>query len=66
MRDEHESKKVTGAPDVLTDHEIRRVFPIIEPTRHAERNRLAFVPSIYSGLRVEFIDENGGGAGGAT
>jgi integrase/recombinase XerD len=51
MRDEHESKKVTGAPDVLTDHEIRRVFPIIEPTRHAERNRLAFVPSIYSGIR---------------
>jgi hypothetical protein len=40
MRDEHESKTVTDVPDVLTDHEIRRVFPIIKTTRHAERNRL--------------------------
>ena len=37
---------------VLTDNEIRRVFRIIETTRHAERNRLAFVLSIYAGLRV--------------
>src|SRR5665811_872940 len=37
---------------VLTDSEIRRVFRIIETTRHAERNRLAFTLSIYSGLRV--------------
>ena len=37
---------------VLTDTEIRRVFRIIETTRHAERNRLAFVLSIYAGLRV--------------
>jgi len=37
---------------VLTDTEIRRVFRIIETTRHAARNRLAFVLSIYSGLRV--------------
>ena len=37
---------------VLTDAEIRRVFRIIETTRHAERNRLAFVLSIYTGLRV--------------
>ena len=37
---------------VLTDTEIRRVFRIIETTRHAERNRLAFILSIYSGLRV--------------
>lgn len=37
---------------VLTDTEIRRVFRIIETTRHAERNRLAFTLSIYSGLRV--------------
>jgi integrase/recombinase XerD len=37
---------------VLSDAEIRRVFRILETTRHAERNRLAFVLSIYSGLRV--------------
>jgi integrase/recombinase XerD len=37
---------------VLTDTEIRRVFRIIETTRHATRNRLAFVLSIYAGLRV--------------
>ena len=37
---------------VLTDTEIRRVFRIIETTRHAERNRLAFTLSIYAGLRV--------------
>jgi integrase/recombinase XerD len=37
---------------VLTDTEIRRVFRIIETTRHAARNRLAFVLSIYAGLRV--------------
>jgi len=37
---------------VLTDNEIRRVFRIIETTRHAERNRLAFVLSVYAGLRV--------------
>ena len=37
---------------MLNETEIRRVFRIIETTRHAERNRLAFVLSIYSGLRV--------------
>ncbi|MFY9952547.1 tyrosine-type recombinase/integrase [Bradyrhizobium sp.] len=37
---------------VLTDTEIRRVFRIIETTRHAERNRLAFTLSIFAGLRV--------------
>jgi integrase/recombinase XerD len=37
---------------VLTDNEIRRVFRIIETTRHADRDRLAFVLSIYAGLRV--------------
>ena len=37
---------------VLTDPEIRRVFRIIETTRHAARNRLGFVLSIYAGLRV--------------
>jgi integrase/recombinase XerD len=37
---------------VLTDSDIRRVFRIIETTRYGERNRLAFVLSIYAGLRV--------------
>src|SRR2546423_1247199 len=37
---------------VLTDNDIKRVFRIIETARHAERNRLAFVLSIYAGLRV--------------
>ena len=37
---------------VLTDNDIRRVFQIIETTRHADRNRLAFVLSIYAGMRV--------------
>lgn len=37
---------------VLTENDVRRVFRIIETTRHAERNRLAFALSIYAGLRV--------------
>jgi integrase/recombinase XerD len=37
---------------VLTDADIRRVFRIIETTRHAVRNRLAFVLSIYAGMRI--------------
>jgi integrase/recombinase XerD len=37
---------------VLTDSDIRRVFRIIETTRHAERNRLAFILSIYAGMRI--------------
>lgn len=37
---------------VLTENDIRRVFRVIETTRHSERNRLAFVLSIYAGLRV--------------
>jgi integrase/recombinase XerD len=37
---------------VLTYAEIRRVFRIIETTRHADRNRLAFILSLYAGLRV--------------
>jgi len=37
---------------ILTDADIRRVFRIVETTRHADRNRLAFVLSIYAGLRV--------------
>jgi hypothetical protein len=36
---------------VLTDNEIRRVFRIIETTRHANRNRSAFVLSVYAGWR---------------
>ena len=41
-----------GQASVLNDNEIRRVFRIIETTRHASRNRLVFVLSIYAGLRV--------------
>jgi integrase/recombinase XerD len=37
---------------VLTDADIRRIFRIIETTRHADRNRLAFILSIYGGMRV--------------
>ena len=37
---------------VLSDNDIRRVFRIIETTRHADRNRLAFFLSIYAGMRV--------------
>jgi hypothetical protein len=37
---------------VLTDADIRRVFRIIATTRHAERNHLAFVLSIFAGLRI--------------
>jgi integrase/recombinase XerD len=37
---------------VLSDADIRRIFRIIETTRHAQRNRLAFILSIYAGMRV--------------
>jgi integrase/recombinase XerD len=37
---------------VLADYDIRRVFRIIETTRHADRNRLAFVLSIFAGMRI--------------
>ena len=37
---------------VLSDNDVRRLFRIIETTRHAERNRVAFVLSIYAGMRV--------------
>jgi integrase/recombinase XerD len=37
---------------VLNDTDIRRVFRIIETTRHADRNRLAFALSIFGGMRV--------------
>jgi integrase/recombinase XerD len=37
---------------VLNNQEIRRLFAVIETTKHAARNRLAFGLSIYSGLRV--------------
>jgi integrase/recombinase XerD len=37
---------------VLNESDVRRVFRIIETTRHADRNRLAFVLSIYGGMRV--------------
>jgi integrase/recombinase XerD len=41
-----------GQASVLTDAEIKKIFRLIETTRHAERNRVAFVLSIYAGLRV--------------
>jgi len=37
---------------VLTDSDIRRVFRIIETGRHADRNKLVFVLSIFGGMRV--------------
>jgi integrase/recombinase XerD len=43
---------IMAQASVLTDTEIRRVFRIVETTRHAERNRLGFVLSIFAGLRV--------------
>jgi len=46
-----ETQSVMAQASVLTDTEIRRVFRIVETTRHAERNRLAFILSIYAGLR---------------
>jgi integrase/recombinase XerD len=45
-------ERVMGQASVLNESEIRRVFRIIETTRHVERNRLCFVLSLYSGLRV--------------
>jgi site-specific recombinase XerD len=45
-------ESVMGQASVLNESEIRRVFRIIETTRHVERNRLCFVLSLYSGLRV--------------
>lgn len=41
-----------GQAWVLTDSDIRRVIRIVETTRHAERNRLAFVLSIFAGMRI--------------
>lgn len=37
---------------VLTDSDIRRVFRIIETTRHVDRNRLAYILSTYAGMRI--------------
>jgi integrase/recombinase XerD len=37
---------------VLSDADIRRVFRVIETTRYVERNRVAFLLSIYAGMRV--------------
>jgi integrase/recombinase XerD len=45
-------ERLMGQASVLNESEIRRVFRIIETTRHVERNRLCFVLSLYSGLRV--------------
>jgi integrase/recombinase XerD len=37
---------------VLSDSEVKRVFRIIETTRHSDRSRLAFILLIYAGMRV--------------
>jgi integrase/recombinase XerD len=47
-----ETETVMAQATVLNESEIRRVFRIIETTRHVQRNRLCFVLSLYSGLRV--------------
>jgi hypothetical protein len=39
---------VMAQASVLSDNEIRRVFRIIETTRHSDRNRLAFVLSVFT------------------
>jgi hypothetical protein len=39
----HERGTPMAQASVLTDSDIRRLFRIVETTRHAERNRLAFV-----------------------
>jgi hypothetical protein len=41
-----------GQESFINDTVIRRIFRIIETTRHSRRNRLAFVLSIYGGMRV--------------
>jgi integrase/recombinase XerD len=41
-----------GQASALNETEIRRIFRLIATTRHAERNRLAFVLSIYAGMRI--------------
>jgi integrase/recombinase XerD len=48
----HRNRFPVGQASVLTDSDIRRVFRIIETTRYWQRNRCAFVISIYAGLRV--------------
>jgi integrase/recombinase XerD len=47
-----ETETVMAQASVLNESEIRRVFRIIETTRHVERNRLCFVLSLFSGMRV--------------
>ncbi len=47
-----QNERVMAQASVLNESEIRRVFRLIETTRHSDRNRLAFVLSIYAGLRV--------------
>jgi integrase/recombinase XerD len=44
--------QVIGQASVLNESEIRRVFRFIETSRHAGRNRLCLVLSVYIGLRV--------------
>jgi integrase len=44
--------KALSARGVLRGPYFQRVYRIIETTRHADRNRLAFVLSVYGGMRV--------------
>jgi integrase/recombinase XerD len=37
---------------VVSDNDYRRVFRVIETTRYADRNRLAFILSRFAGMRV--------------
>jgi len=47
-----QSELLMPQASVLSDSDIRRVFRVIETTRYAERNRVAFMLSIYAGMRV--------------
>jgi integrase/recombinase XerD len=46
------SQAAMAQASVLSDNDVRRVFRVIETMRHADRNRAAFILSIYAGMRV--------------
>ena len=37
---------------VLTDHEQKRILAVVSQTKHAARNRMAFILSYQAGMRV--------------
>ena len=37
---------------VLTDHEQKRILAVVAQTKHAARNRMAFILSYQAGMRV--------------